>query len=327
MTSFNLVSINLRYHARMTVRIAPHIQTALAQNRPVVALESTVITHGLPRPQNLELAHSLQETIRRAGAIPATIGILKGELIVGLSDAELAHLAHNEAEKASLWNLAALLAKGQDAGTTVATTLHAASLAGIKVFATGGVGGVHHDDFDESADLGALARYPLVTVCAGAKSILNVAATVERLETLGVPLLAYGSDYLAGFHVPQTPYRVAARCDSAAEVARCYLVQQELGLTPGLLLSNPVSQGLDEQALAGWLEQAHREAPDQLSGFERTPYLLARLAELSAGQTVEVNIRLLKENAQLAAIIAIHIADEIAATRHRHLHSTNAASV
>lgn len=293
----------------MAFYVHPRIQDALEQRRPVVALESTVISHGLPRPHNLELALELEATVREAGAEPATVAVLDGTLQVGLSENDLARLATEDAAKASLWNLAALVQAGKTAGTTVATTLHAAQHAGIAVFATGGIGGVHHEMFDESADLHALARYRMVVVCAGAKSILNVAATQERLETLGVPILGYQSDYLAGFHTPLTDLPVPVRVDSAAEVAACYAAQAVLGLPQALLVSQPVRPGIDAALLQEWLEQAHHDAHEQgLQGHAVTPFLLARLAECSNGQTVAVNRQLLVNNARLAAEIATHIA-------------------
>ncbi len=294
----------------VNLRIHPRVKTALAKHAPVVALESTVITHGLPKPQNLELAQKLEDTVRQAGAVAATIAILGGELIVGLEAEELHYLANTRAQKASLWNLAALLSRGEDAGTTVATTLHIAALAGIKVFATGGIGGVHHEAFDESADIEALARYRLITVCAGPKSILNVGATLQRLESRGIPVIGYRSERLAGFYVEQTSYPVAAKLEQAADIARCYQQHCALGLPSSLLVSKPVSQGLEAKELAMWIKQAQSEVSErQLSGKDVTPFLLSRLAELSKGRSVAVNLRLLEENARLAAEIAVALAD------------------
>ena len=291
----------------MNIKINPKVKTAV-KNGAVVALESTVMTHGLPRPQNLELAKSLEEVVTAAGATPATVGIIAGEIIVGLDPDEMKYLANAEAEKASIWNLAAIISKKQNAGTTVATTLHAANAAGIKVFATGGIGGVHHEEYDESADLAALAKYPLITVCAGPKSILNVEATLERLESLAVATIGYKSDKLAGFHSSLTDLNLAARADSAKEIADIYQVQQSLGLN-GLLISNPVKNGMAKEKLDKWLKQAHKEAQAaNLKGKTVTPFLLAKLAEVSNNETVEVNLRLLEQNAQLGAEIAIELA-------------------
>ncbi|MDZ7707228.1 MAG: pseudouridine-5'-phosphate glycosidase [Trueperaceae bacterium] len=293
----------------MTPRIAPHVRRALETGAAVVALESTVVTHGLPRPANLELALGLERAVRSAGAVPATIGVIAGELVIGLDEDELTRLAAGGADKASLWNLAALCASGRDAGTTVATTLHAAHRAGIEVFATGGIGGVHDAPFDESADLAALARTPLVTVCAGPKSILDAAATLERLESAGVPVLGYRSDRLAGFHVPTTDLPVAARVNEPSEVAAVKRAQDALALDRAILISNPVSSGLDPDRLRSWLDAARRDAEAEgVHGKDATPFLLDALARRSDGATVEVNVRLLHENAVLAARIALALA-------------------
>lgn len=291
-------------------RIHPTVQEALREGRAVVALESTVITHGLPRPQNLALAEALERTVREAGAVPATVGLIEGDVVIGLSPDELNHLANtDEAAKASLWNLPDLTVKKCDGGTTVAATLHLAAQVGIKVFATGGVGGVHFDDFDESADLMALARHPLVVICAGAKSILNQGATLERLETLGVPVVGYGTDRLAGFHVPETDLSVPARCDTPADVARSFQAARALGLPGALLVAKPVSQGLDHQEVSSWLDTALREAKQQgFRGKDLTPFLLTRFASLSDGRAMDVNLRLLQENARLGAEVALELA-------------------
>lgn len=289
----------------VSVRIAPPVRRALDEGSAVVALESTVVTHGLPRPHNLELARDLEAIVRDAGAVPATVGVLSGRLIVGLSDEELTRLAHADADKASLWNLAALCASGRDAGTTVAATLHAARQAGIEVFATGGIGGVHDAPFDESTDLTALATTPVVTVCSGPKSILDAPATLERLESAGVPVVGYRSDRLAGFHLPTTDLPLPIRVDSPDEIARIYRMQAQLGLPSAVLVSRPVSRGLDPDDLAGWLSDARRDAEAAgVRGKDTTPFLLDALARRSEGASVEVNLRLLRENAALAAQIA-----------------------
>lgn len=287
------------------IQVSPHVAEALAQGRPVVALESTVLSHGLPRPRNLAFGRQLEQTVREEGALPATVGVVRGRLVVGLDEAQMELLASQEVAKASAWNLAALIAGGQSAGTTVATTLLAAAAAGIQVFATGGIGGVHHESFDESADLPALARYPLVTVCAGPKSVLNVPATLERLETLGVPVLGWRERRLAGFHLPTTELELPAKVDTAAEVAEVFRRHRALGLPGGLLLSQPVRQGLDPAQLADWLQQAHaRVAASGARGKDVTPAVLSALAEVSGGATVEVNLQLLDDNARLAAQVA-----------------------
>lgn len=293
-------------------RIHPTVQEALREGRAVVALESTVITHGLPRPQNLALAETLERTVRDAGAVPATVGMIGGEVVIGLSQGELAHLAaaaDHEVHKASLWNLPDLVAKGRDGGTTVAATLHLAAQVGIKVFATGGIGGVHFDPFDESADLTALSRSPLIVVSAGAKSVLDQRATLERLETLGVPVVGYRTDRLAGFHVPETAHRVPARCDTPFEIAKMFQAARALGLPGALLVAKPVSQGLAADEVERWLGTALTEAREQnFTGKDLTPFLLARFAALSGGRAMDVNLRLLQENARLGAEVALELA-------------------
>ena len=291
------------------VRIADEVRDALGRGAPVVALESTVVTHGLPRPRNLELARRLEAAVREEGGVPATIGVVGGDLVVGVSEAELERLAAGGADKASLWNLAALCAAGADAGTTVATTLFAAHLAGIAVFATGGIGGVHDAPFDESADLPALARYSVLTVCAGPKSILDADATVERLETLGVALVGYRSDNLAGFLVEQTGIKLPSRADTPKEAAAVLGANRDLGLSQGVLLSNPVSQGLSRDDFDALLARANDKARQAgVKGREATPFMLASLAELSEGRTVDVNLRLVEENTRLATAVATAIA-------------------
>ncbi len=293
----------------MSLHIAPPIREALHAGHPVVALESTVVTHGLPRPRNLALARRLEQVVRQAGATPATVGVVDGELVVGVDDAALERLAHDDAaDKASLWNLAALIARGASAGTTVAVTVYAAARAGIPVFATGGIGGVHEQPFDESADLGALARYPVLTVCAGPKSILDAAATLERLESLGVPVVGFRSARLAGFVVSEVDLPLPARVDTPRDAARVLLGQRALGLAAGVVLSNPVSDGLEAADFARWLDQAREDQRARgIRGRDTTPYLLARLAELSGGATLEINLRLLEENARLAAAVAVEL--------------------
>jgi len=289
-----------------SVRIADHVAAAIAAGDAVVALESTLITHGLPRPANLAAGRELEDVVRAHGALPATVGVLAGELIIGLSDAELAQLAGADADKASTWNLAAVMARGGNAGTTVATTLLAADRAGIAVFATGGIGGVHFDPFDESGDIAALASHPVLTVCAGPKSILDARATLERLETSGVPVVGYRSDKLAGFLVPSTELALSARVDSPAEAATLLATQRSLGLTAAVVLSNPVSDGLSQTEFDDLLETAaQRLRQAGVTGRDTTPYLLGALAEASGGRTVTVNTRLLVENAALAAAVAV----------------------
>ena len=266
---------------------------------PRVALESAVLTHGLPYPLNLEVALALEEAVREEGATPKTIALVRGEVRVGLSPEEMEALAAGGAEKASLWNLAALLAQGRSAGTTVAATVHLAHLHGIPVFATGGIGGVHPEPYDESADLVALSRTPILVVSSGPKAILDLRATLERLETLGVSVVGYRTDRLPAFFSPDSPFPVPARVDLRARA---------LGLG-GVLLVNPVSQGLPYEQVALWVEEAGRMAAREgVFGKALTPYLLRKLSELSSGETDRVNRRLLLENARLAARVALALA-------------------
>ncbi len=284
----------------------PEVRAALEADQPVVALESTVISHGLPYPQNLETAQAMEAEIREVGAIPATVAVFDGRVQIGCDASQLERLALEKLEKVSLWNLPALMAVGKSGGTTVATTAHLAHLAGIQVFATGGIGGVHFDAFDESADLPALARTPIVVVCAGAKSILNLHATLERLETLGVPVIGYGTDTLPAFHTPTSPYAVAARLDTPDEVARAQIAARGLEMRQAILVTNPVSGGIPYDRVQGWVEAANHEARKQgVSGKALTPFLLAQLAEKSHGESITVNASLLRNNARLGGQIAV----------------------
>lgn len=288
------------------MHLHPEVANALHNQKPVVALESTVITHGLPRPLNLALAQKLESIVREEGAIPATIGILQGQVLVGLDADQLEAIAADPAaEKASLWNLGAVVAQEKSAGTTVASTALLAHRAGIQVFATGGIGGVHPHPFDESADLLELSRTPIVVVSAGPKSMLDLAATMERLESFGVALLGFKTDYLPAFHSTRSPYKLPARVDSPQQAAEAFKAAREYGLPGASLVLNPVSEGLDFTQVQGWVERATQEAARSgVQGKALTPFLLRRLSELSGGQTDAVNLRLLEENARLAAKIA-----------------------
>ncbi len=272
---------------------------------PLVALESAVLTHGLPYPLNLRTVEALEEAVRGEGAIPRTIALVRGEVRVGLTPEEREALARGGAEKASLWNLAALLAQGKSAGTTVAATVHLAHRHGIGVFATGGIGGVHPEPFDESADLMALARTPILVVSSGPKAILDLRATLERLETLGVSVVGYRTDRLPAFFSPDSPFPVPARVETPLEAARVFREARALGLG-AVLLVNPVSQGLPYEEVARFVEEAnHQAAREGVFGKALTPYLLRRLSELTGGETDRVNERLLRENARLAAQVAL----------------------
>jgi pseudouridylate synthase len=288
------------------LEIHPEVRDALANKQPVVALESTVITHGLPFPQNLEIAVSLESEVRAAGAIPATVALVNGKMQVGLDHATLEQLAKGGVDKVSLWNLPSLVAQGVSGGTTVAATAHIARIAGIEVFSTGGLGGVHFDAFDESADLPALARTPVVVVSAGAKSILNLPATLERFETLGVPVVGYRTSSLPAFHSPDSPYSVPSRLETPEQIALAHRAARSLELSHAILVMNPTPEGIPFAKVQAWAEAANHEARRQgIHGKDLTPFLLARIAEISNGETVRINAILLRANAHLGGQIAV----------------------
>ena len=291
--------------------ILPEMREALAVGMPVVALESTIITHGMPAPRNLETARQVEEEVRAAGALPATIAILDGRIRIGLEAAELERLAdEKEVAKVSRADLPAVLAAGGVGSTTVAATMICAELAGIRVFATGGIGGVHRgagESFDVSADLQELARTPVAVVCAGAKAILDLAKTLEVLETFGVPVIGYGCDELPAFYSRGSGLPVPLRRDSAAEIAAVMATKWRLGLGGGLVVANPIPREAEIPAaeIAGHIETALAEAARQgVQGKAVTPFLLARLEQLTGGASLEANVALVRGNARLAAEIA-----------------------
>jgi pseudouridine-5'-phosphate glycosidase len=288
------------------------VRAALAAGQPVVALESTVIAHGLPRPANIEVAAAMEDAIAAEGAVPATIAVLDGQIVVGLSTAEIQRLATEEQVwKASRRDLAPALARRATAATTVAGTLACATLAGIRVFATGGIGGVHRggeSSLDISADLPELARAQVLTVCAGAKAILDLPRTLEYLETHGVPVIGFDTDELPAFYSRTSRLRVPHRADSAAEVAAIARAQWESGLGGGLLVTCPIpqEQALPQETIETAIAQALHEAHEQrIQGAAVTPFLLARLAELTDGESVAANRALLLNNATWAARFAV----------------------
>ena len=301
--------------AKAYLSISAEVKQALASGQAVVALESTIITHGMPYPQNLAMAREVEAEIRARGAVPATIAIMDGRFCVGLSGEDLERLAVEgaTAAKASRRDIAALLVTGAMAGTTVATTMQIAALAGISVFATGGIGGVHRgaeETFDISADLEELGRTPVAVVCAGAKSILDIAKTLEVLETNGVPVLGYGTDEFPAFWTRQSGYPVDHRFDDAADIARLVAIQAELGMG-GVLVANPIPEAdaLDAAAIEGRIAEAIADA--EREGVTRkalTPFLLKRIFELTGGKSLESNIALVKNNARLGADIAVALA-------------------
>jgi pseudouridylate synthase len=294
------------------LRLAPEVEDALAAGRPVVALESTLIAHGLPRPTNLAVAHEMEATIRTEGAVPATIALLDGHIVIGLSDAELERLATTDepAAKASRRGLAVALAQKSLAATTVAGTLACAALAGIRVFATGGVGGAHRgaaQTFDISADLIELGRAPVVTVCAGIKAILDLPLTLEYLETQGVPVIGAQTDELPAFYCRTSGLRVPFRAETPTEIAAIARAQWLSGLGGGLLVACPIPEAdaLPESVFADALAQAESDTAEaRVTGPAITPFLLSRIGALTSGTSVAANRALLLNNASWAARIA-----------------------
>jgi pseudouridine-5'-phosphate glycosidase len=297
---------------RSLLQLSEEVEAALREGRAVVALESTVISHGLPRPLNLETARRLEQIVRDGGATPATVAVLGGKLCVGLDEAQLERLAFAEGvRKMSRRDLAVGVARGWDGATTVATTLWVAARAGVKVFATGGVGGVHRGSLpDVSADLPELARTPMTVVCAGAKSVLDLPATREWLETHGVCLVGYGSDELPAFYTRRSGLSVDVRCDTPREVARIASARDALGLEGALVVAVPVPSEFEvdgrmmEESLSEALSEAERR---NVSGRDLTPFLLSHLAERTGGATLRANIALLENNARVAAEISAEV--------------------
>ena len=296
---------------------APEVADARAEGRPIVALESTIITHGMPFPQNLETARLVEATVRDAGATPATIAVMGGQLHIGLSNDMLAALAETkDAMKLSRADLAACLASGRTGATTVAATMIAAHLAGIDVFATGGIGGVHRgaeNSFDISADLHELARTPVTVVAAGAKAILDLDKTLEVLETLGVPVIGFGQDELPAFWSRTSGLAAPLRMDTAAEIAAAHRMRVRLGLDGGQLVANPIpaDNEIPREEITPAIEAALAEADRQgIAAKEVTPFLLQRIFELTKGRSLEANIALVRNNARLGAAIAAAIAAE-----------------
>ncbi len=294
------------------VQVAPAVRKALHAGAPVVALESTVITHGLPKPDNLSLALDMEAAVRYNGATPATIGVLEGKVVVGLSGAQIRTLAYAEnPRKLSARDLAAAVAQKALGGTTVAGTLQVCGIVGIRTFATGGIGGVHRwPPEDISADLPQLARTPAVVVCAGAKAILNLPATVEYLETMGVPVIGYKTEEFPAFYSAESGLKVGVRAQNAAEVAAIARAHWALGASTAVLVVVPPPNPLPRQEVEQAIEQAVAEAKAQgIRGQAVTPFLLARVAELTGQASLEANLALLKHNAAVAAEIASHLAE------------------
>ena len=298
------------------VRIAPEVAEAVAGGRPVVALESAIVTHGLPRPRNLEVARQVEQAVKDGGALPATIAVVSGEARVGLDDEALRAVAESpDAAKCGVRDLAVVAAKGGHGGTTVAATAHLAARAGIRVFATGGLGGVHRDareSWDESADLEVLGSTGIVVVCAGVKSILDVGATLERLETLNVTVLGHRTDRFPGFYLSESDFPVPWRVESAAEVAAVVRAGEELGTRDrAVVVANPLPESeqldpaLHDRVLSEGLIAAEAAG---IHGKDVTPFLLDHLARETGGASLEANVRLVLRNARLAAEIAGELA-------------------
>ncbi len=296
--------------------VAPEVQAALQQGKPVVALESTIISHGMPYPKNVETALLVEQTIRENGAVPATIAVIGGRLKAGLSRDEIEYLGKTGrgVAKASRRDLPALVARGADGATTVATTMIIANMAGIRIFATGGIGGVHRGaetTMDISADLEELAHTPVMVVCAGAKSILDLGLTLEYLETKGVPVIGYGTDELPAFYTRRSGFGVDYRVDSPEELAAFYAAQRGLDYPGGMLVTNPIPEeyAMDKDVIDAAIEQALASAKaDGIHGKETTPYLLAKVVELTGGESLESNIQLVLNNAAVAARTAACLA-------------------
>ena len=296
------------------LRIAAEVRDALAARRPVVALETTIVTHGMPYPENVATARSLESEIRAHGAVPATIAVMDGEIVVGISGSELECLAAaKNVLKLSRNDLAYAIATRQPGATTVAATMICARLAGIRVFATGGIGGVHRgaeSTFDISADLEELARTPVAVVCAGAKALLDLPKTLEYLETRGVPVIGYGTSEFPAFWSRSSGLPVPLRMDSPAEIALMLELKWSLGLEGGAVIANPVSEADEIPAaeMSGHIANAVAEAAARaIAGKAVTPFILARLVEMTGGRSLRTNIALVQSNARLAAKLAAEL--------------------
>ena len=294
------------------LKISPAVQKALDEGRPVLALESTIISHGMPYPQNLETARLCEAEARKHGVEPATVAIIHGKLCAGLTDEELEYLAKAgpKVAKASRRDLPILAARGADGATTVAATMIVAAMAGIRVFATGGIGGVHRGaevTMDISADLEELARTPVAVVCAGAKSILDLGLTLEYLETKGVPVLGYRTETLPAFYTDESDFKVDYRMDSPEEIAATVTAQRDMGYPGGMLITNPIPHqyAMPKDVIDAAINQALAEAKEQgVKGKATTPFLLARVCELTGGESLKSNIKLVLNNVALGAQIA-----------------------
>ena len=295
--------------------VSPEVAAALAEGKPVVALESTIISHGMPYPQNVETALKVESIIRENGAVPATIAILGGRLKAGLTPEEIEYLGKKgtAVHKASRRDLAVLCARGEDGATTVTTTMIIAHMAGIQIFATGGIGGVHRGaetTMDISADLEELSQTQVMVVCAGAKSILDLGLTLEYLETHGVPVIGYGTKELPAFYTRKSGFAVDYELDSPAELAAAFKASLEMGLKGGMLVTNPIPEAysMDPAVINKAIDEAVAEAKAQgIHGKETTPFLLARIKDITGGDSLDSNIQLVFNNARLAAQTAAEL--------------------
>ena len=289
--------------------VNPEVAAAIADGRPVVALESTIISHGMPYPQNVETALNVERIIRENGAVPATIAVIGGRLKAGLTAEEIEYFGKKgqAIAKASRRDLAVLCARGEDGATTVTTTMIIAHMAGIKIFATGGIGGVHRGaetTMDISADLEELGQTPVMVVCAGAKSILDLGLTLEYLETKGVPVIGYGTEELPAFYTRKSGFRVDYRMDTPKELAAAFKTQNDLGFRGGMLVTNPIPEeyAMPLETITAAIDQAIAECNEKgIHGKQTTPFLLARVAELTGGNSLASNIQLVYNNAKVAA--------------------------
>lgn len=289
--------------------VSEEVAKAVAANKPVVALESTIISHGMPYPQNVETALKVEQVIRENGAVPATIAIIGGRLKAGLTREEIEHLGKTgyDVPKVSRRDLPVIIARGMDGATTVTTTMIIAALAGIKIFATGGIGGVHRGaetTMDISADLEELAQTPVMVICAGAKSILDLGLTLEYLETKGVPVIGYQAEELPAFYTRKSGFGVDYRLDTPRELAEAFHVKQEMGLAGGMLVTNPIPEefSMDPAVINQAIDAAIEESKQKgIHGKETTPFLLAKIKEITGGDSLDSNIQLVLNNARLAA--------------------------
>ena len=291
------------------LNVSPEVKAAIDAGKPVVALESTIISHGMPYPQNVETALNVERIVRENGAVPATIAIIQGKITVGCTHEQIEHLGKKglAVAKASRRDLPVLLSRGEDGATTVTTTMIGAALAGIRVFATGGVGGVHRGaetTMDISADLEELAMTPVMVVCAGAKSILDLGLTLEYLETKGVPVIGYQTEELPAFYTRTSGFKVDYRLDTPEELAEAFHVKGEMGLAGGMLVTNPIPEkySMDPNEINGVIARAVEEARSLgIHGKETTPFLLAKIKDITGGNSLAANIQLVYNNAALAA--------------------------